>query len=172
MPYICSCDDNHMETIKWIHRNLDTFITSPREDYMCTLQGERLNIFQNALEKTNDYCRLQNLKRNLAISLPIVCVFVLIGLVIFVKIQGFKQRQRERKNIRSQIELGELPKKFVAFLSFSSEDAELVVDTILPRLNSELRRKTKTGTSRVLVSSGDRHFRPGYALGEEIIQCI
>ncbi|KAH3752073.1 hypothetical protein DPMN_186683 [Dreissena polymorpha] len=172
MPFICSCDDDHMKTIQWIHKNRDTFITSPREDYMCTFQGERLYIFQNALEKTNDYCRLQNLKRNLAISVPIVCVFVLIGLVIFFKIQGFRQRQRERKNIRSQIELGEFPKKFVAFLSFSSEDAELVVDTILPRLNAELQRQTKTGTSRVLVCSGDRHFRPGHALGEEIIRCI
>ncbi|KAH3752067.1 hypothetical protein DPMN_186677 [Dreissena polymorpha] len=172
MPYICSCDDYHMETIQWIHKNRDTFIASPREDYMCTLQDEWLYIFQNALEKTNDYCRLQNLKRNLAISLPIVSVCLLIGLVIFVKIKGFRQRQRERKNIRSQIELGVFPKKFVAFLSFSSEDAELVVETILPRLNSELQRKTTTGTSRVLVCSGDRHFRPGYALGEEIIRCI
>ncbi|KAH3706688.1 hypothetical protein DPMN_066076 [Dreissena polymorpha] len=170
MPYICSCDDNHIETIKWIHRNLDTFIARPREDYICTLQGERLYIFQNALEKTNAYCREQNIKRNLAICLPIVCVFLLIGLLIFFKTQRSRRRKRERKNLRSQIELGEFPMKFVAFLSFSSDDAELVVNTILPKLNSEL--QLKTGTNRVLVCSGDRHFRPGYALGEEIIRCI
>ncbi|KAH3750962.1 hypothetical protein DPMN_185502 [Dreissena polymorpha] len=170
MPYICSCDDNHMETIQWIHRNLDTFITSPREDYMCTLQDERLYIFQNALEKTKSYCRVQRVKRDLAISLSIVCVFLLIGIAVFLKIQGIRRRQRERKNLLSQIEVGKFPKKFLAFLSFSSDDAELVVNTILPRLNSEL--QLKTGTSRVLVCSGDRHFRPGYALGEEIIRCI
>ncbi|KAH3747722.1 hypothetical protein DPMN_182151 [Dreissena polymorpha] len=170
MPYICSCHDNHMETIKWIQTNLDTFIASPREDYRCTLQGERLYIFQNALEKTNAYCREQNIKRNLAICLPIVCVFLLIGLLIFFKIQRSRRRKRERKNLRSQIKLGDFPMKFVAFLSFSSDDAELVVNTILPKLNSEL--QLKTGTNRVLVCSGDRHFRPGYALGEEIIRCI
>ncbi|KAH3747724.1 hypothetical protein DPMN_182153 [Dreissena polymorpha] len=169
MPYICSCDDNHMETIKWIHKN-HTFIAGPREDYRCTLQGERLYIFQNALEKTNAYCRKQNIKRTLAICLPIVCVSLLIGLLIFFKIQTSRRRKRERKNLRSQIELGEFPMKFVAFLSFSSDDAELVVNTILPKLNSEL--QLKIGTNRVLVCSGDRHFRPGYALGEEIIRCI
>ncbi|KAH3747720.1 hypothetical protein DPMN_182149 [Dreissena polymorpha] len=78
--------------------------------------------------------------------------------------------QRERKNLRSQIQLGRFPKKFVAFLSFSSDDAELVVHKILPRLNSELQQKT--GTSRVLLCSGDSNFRPGYSLGEEIIRCI
>ncbi|KAH3781001.1 hypothetical protein DPMN_158825 [Dreissena polymorpha] len=52
----------------------------------------------------------------------------------------------------------------------NADDAELIVNKILPRLNSEL--QMKTGTSRVLVCSGDRHFRPGFALGEEIIRCI
>ncbi|KAH3752109.1 hypothetical protein DPMN_186719 [Dreissena polymorpha] len=169
MPYMCSCDDNHMETIKWIHKNRDTFI-GHREDYMCTLQDERLYIFYNALEKTKSYCRIQKVKCDLAISLPIVCVCLLIGLVVhrvFLKIQSI--RRRLRQNLLSQIEVGDFPKKFVAFLSFSSDDSELVVNTIIPRLNSEL--QLKTGTSRVLVCSGDRHFRPGYALGEEIIRC-
>ncbi|KAH3781014.1 hypothetical protein DPMN_158839 [Dreissena polymorpha] len=170
MPYICSCDDDHMETIEWIYTNLDTFISSPREGYMCTMQGERLNIFQNALKNTKSYCRVQNIKSKLAISLPIVCFVLLICLVIFFKIQSFRRRQRKKKNIRHQIEVGEFPKKFVAFLSFSADDAELIVNKILPRLNSEL--QMKTGTSRVLVCSGDRHFRPGFELGEEIIRCI
>ncbi|KAH3831790.1 hypothetical protein DPMN_105060 [Dreissena polymorpha] len=121
-------------------------------------------------KKTNAYCRVQNIKRILAICLPIVFVSLLIGFLIFLKIQSTRRRKRERKNIRSQIELGEFSKKFAAFLSFSSDDAELVVNTILPKLNSEL--QLKTGTNRVLVCSGDRHFRPGYALGEEIIRCI
>ncbi|KAH3752079.1 hypothetical protein DPMN_186689 [Dreissena polymorpha] len=121
MPYISSCDDKHMETIKWIHRNLDTFITSPREENMCTLQDERLYIFQNALEKTKSYCRVQKVKRDLAISLPIVCVFLLIGLVVFLKIQGIRRRKQERQNLLSQIEVGDFSKKFVAFLSFSSD---------------------------------------------------
>ncbi|KAH3825320.1 hypothetical protein DPMN_127194 [Dreissena polymorpha] len=170
MPFICSCDNDHIETIQWIYQNLDTFIASPREDYICTFQGERLYIFKNALEKTKSYCQVQNVKRNLAISLPIVCVFLLIGVVLFFKIRRFRRMQRARKNLRSQIQLGEFPKKFVAFLSFSSEEAELVVNKILPILNSELQQKTRT--SRVLVCSGDSHFRPGYALGEEIIRCI
>ncbi|KAH3825283.1 hypothetical protein DPMN_127157 [Dreissena polymorpha] len=170
MPFICSCDDDHIETIQWIYQNLDTFIASPREDYICTFQGERLYIFQNALEKTKSYCQVQNVKRNLAISLPIVCVFLLICVVLFFKIRRFGRMHRARKNLRSQIRLGEFPKKFVAFLSFSSEEAELVVNKILPILNSELQQKTET--SHVLVCSGDSYFRPGYALGEEIIRCI
>jgi len=82
----------------------------------------------------------------------------------------FKRRRDEYKYTVSLLKEGKYPSKYLVFLSFCSQDEPTVTGYILDQLQATLR--DVTSTERDLVCTGDTQFRPGYPIGEEIINCI
>ena len=60
--------------------------------------------------------------------------------------------------------------KYAVFLSYSSLDAEFVIDNIVDNMDKRLKKILET--DKICVATGDFNFRLGFPINEEIIRCI
>ena len=60
--------------------------------------------------------------------------------------------------------------KYVVFLSFAGDDEDFVMTRVYPQLEAELKRILNTDSD--CVATGGTHFRPGYAIHDEIRRCV
>lgn len=170
----CSCDESDRDYLQWVQNNLQDTLAGATENYQCDLHGKTLKIQNNAADEVDRYCKWQITKRNMEIFLPIAAVLFL-GVIIFVTVMVVRiRRARKMKqyfsNVLTLLKLGIFPKKHLVFVSFCSEDDDLVSQKILPELTRRLEQMTDC--SQNLVCTGDTQFRPGYSISEELIRCI
>ncbi|XP_052812626.1 P-granule-associated novel protein 1-like [Mya arenaria] len=168
-PFVCSCDDEHRESIEWIRKRNGTLIDGYL--YACLLNGKEITFLENKDYATVlHYCKIQKMKAIVAVVVSLLVVFVVVFVAAFLLVKRKSRRQLERQRLFDSIKLGQFRKKNLVFLSFCSEDADLVEGKIRPRVIEGLRELTQY--SGELVCSGDLSFRPGFQIGEEIIRCI
>ncbi|XP_052252150.1 toll-like receptor 2 type-2 isoform X1 [Dreissena polymorpha] len=172
--FICTCDTVVINSIKWMETLPKELLAGDLNNYKCDLDGAQVNIVRGGLQETKSYCRLQKALLALAICLP-PTVSAIAAILIKRFIRQRKQRRQQRRQQKIDIGLERLrnetfPKKYLVFFSFCSEDAVAATNLFFTEL--EKRLKDIVDTPRNLVCIGDRNFRPGHPIGEEIIRCI
>lgn len=107
------------------------------------------------------------------VSSPYIVIPYTSILVIAVLAYCVKKRIRKRNtkaNVLLHIERKSETCLYMVFLSFSSQDEAFVDSHILIPLNENLRRKV--GLDKNLLCVGDRHFKPGRYIHDEIIATV
>ena len=159
-PFICSCDDIHF--LIWL--------VDINESLKCKLDSEERMIDRHLIAHVEFLC-----KRNIVIAVfctYAIIVVILILAMVYVLILEFR-RIAHRKQIREAVrnyKTRREKKSFPVFLSFCSEDDEVVMKDIYPNLEKGL--KNILGTDSQCVATGYDAFRPGYSLADEIIRCV
>lgn len=166
--YVCSCDQENLKSIKWIKAS-DVSI-SDKHRYTCTLDGKVYDIHKSGEFELKRYCAQQDKNKLLLLVLPPVVVFAILSVIAMVLVRRFIQRKKALDAIINKIQNEDNPWRYLVFLSFCSEDEELVMNCIHPQLTTTIADVTKTDFDLVCV--GDKHFLPGQPLCGEIIKCI
>ena len=160
-PFKCSCD-----TVPFL-----IWLEQLNETYTCLLDSSEVFIDFFSIRKAKYMC-----KENIVIIVFSIFGFglvLVIGIMVFALIQEFKRVGR-RKGVQKGIEIYGVTEKDEnyrpVFLSFCSEDEEVVLEEIYPKINEGL-KKILDAESRC-VAIGGIDFRPGFPLANEIIRCI
>ena len=103
-------------------------------------------------------------------SLDAFLSIIIIGFAI-----PFIQTERRKLKLKRLKESGieqysTARKKYVVFLSFAGDDEDFVMTRVYPQLEAELKRILNTDSD--CVATGGTHFRPGYAIHDEIRRCV
>lgn len=77
------------------------------------------------------------------------------------------QRKQNKERVKRLVTEGEGQYEFVVMLTYSSEDEGFVNDNVIDPLNEHLALLFPEAR-RNLILTGDRHFRPGFYVHEEI----
>lgn len=169
--HTCSCEEENVLLRSFLENDavIEEFVS-----YVCMLENIQTDIFKGDSEKLTEYCKWQEEKVYLSISVPVVTLLMTIYIVVHCMVIH-RRRHREQQvlkadNVRRNIHLKCFPKKYLAFVSFCSEDNAVVTNHILPSLKQTL--KFLLQTNHDLIAYGDTAFRPGYPLNEEIIKCV
>ena len=64
-----------------------------------------------------------------------------------------------------------IDQRYLAFLSYHSDDEEIVKQNIFQKLNETLQLRFGL-EDREVISEGDRHFQPGKSIFTEIMRCV
>ena len=165
-PFVCTC--NSVEFIKWLLlRYMHNVLLS------CTLNSKTVTIDKIALSKSEYLC-----KETLVVVASCTTagiVFVVCSLVLYLMIQKRRQ-QRYLAQVNRVVEAfakkvnNKMDIKPAVFLSFSSEDYEIVFENILPQLDTGLKKVLNTDLR--CVATGADEFRPGFPVATEIIHAI
>ncbi|XP_052784832.1 carboxypeptidase N subunit 2-like [Mya arenaria] len=170
-PFECSCEEKHQETVEWIRKQSGALIKDSISNYACHLNEKKIAFLKDEdFAFVINYCKVQRIKVIIAIVVPLLVVLGVVFVTAFVLVRRKRQRQISRQKLFDNIQLGQFRKKYLVFLSYCSEDADLVETKIRPGIRAGLRDLTQY--SGELICSGDLNFRPGFQIGEEIIRCI
>ena len=159
-PFSCSC-----ENVYFLE-----YILELNETHTCFLELEDKTVIINdlSLRKSMYMC-----KRSIVIgvfSTLSVIMVIIIAVTVYLVIHE-KKKIRLKRLKETGIEMYDMnPNKRVVFLSFSGEDEDFVMKTVLPNLESGLKRVLNTETDCVLT--GATSFRLGYSIKDEILRCI
>ena len=169
----CSCSDDDIEFIKWLIDRRSTLLDSSGR-YECNLDDRVIDIFNDGLLHIRTYCKWKLIKLNLYIICPILTVLLVAAAILVYwnrrKVQIERETTQRFNIVVDQLRTNRFPKRNLVFMSFCSEDDDMVMDDIFPVLQDTLQRQV--GTQRDLVVRGDTTFRPGFPINEEIIRGI
>lgn len=90
-------------------------------------------------------------------------------MVSFIAIRRRRRRRKREDRIRL-IHEGHDEHEFLVFLSYGSDDFEIVNQHVVAPLSENL--KELIDTERELICVGDRHFRAGHYIHNETIECL
>ena len=160
-PFSCSCVNRHY--FNWTIFN--------NEKSSCLLDGDRQNIDFYMLKHSYYLCKV-------TLFIIVYTLLAMAELVATVVLVRFISHERKDAELRSKIKYGirqykenrENNRKHPVFLSFCSEDDEIVMDEIVPKLEDGLRKLLDTDLR--CVATGYNDFRPGMSLANEIIRCV
>lgn len=173
-PLTCSCKESDQANIRWVQLQLGKILTGNHSEYICKQDNKEISIKDNAVQIVESYCQWQIRKHqqmlilSIGSCLLIICIIALT--VIAIKIKRRRKMKKYYSSVLTSIKHGTFPRKYLVFLSFCSEDDNIVTSKILPQLQKKLQQLTET--SKNLVCTGDTGFRPGYSISEELIRCI
>lgn len=163
-PLDCShCAD--LDFVSWLAKS-DKL---QREGLTC-LGSKTVLFVDDALVAVRMICD-EEIKLRLSISIP-VALLALVNIIIFIfyciRRQSQKRcRQREIREIKKIIRKREM---FAVFLTYCSEDDDFIKQYVVDNFNQNL--KLVIGTDRDLVCEGDRYFRLGKPIMDEISELL
>jgi hypothetical protein len=171
-PLECSrCAD--LDFVRWLAKSKEL----KREGLTCVGSKNYTTVVDDALVFVQTMCdeeiktRMAAANMRLAVSIPIAFLAflsIIILMVYFTKRQIRKiRRQREVEEIKLTMKNNE---RFAVFLTYCSEDDAFVHRYVVDNLNQNL--KLVIGTDRNLVCEGDRHFRLGKPILDEISELL
>ena len=160
-PIACSCDNRH-------YFNWTLFYN---ETSSCLIDGRRKDIDDHILNNSYYLCKE-------TIVITVFTVLAIVEVVVIAVIARFillhKKYTAVKNRIRHAIERykenRETNQKIPVFISFCSEDDEIVMEEIVPKLEDGLRKLLDTDAR--CVATGYNDFRPGMSLANEIIRCV
>lgn len=165
--FMCTCDRENLNLIDWLH---STVVINNSEVITCKLDGKEMNIKNRAPEETKHFCKMQVIKKAVSISTPLAITTIVLSLGTLFIMRRRRKKKQQFLSFISQIEKGSFPLPYLAFLSYCSEDRDLVIDKVYPQLCKNLAEMTHS--SKLLVCCGDNQFRPGFALRYEVMRCV
>ncbi|XP_045206119.2 toll-like receptor 2 [Mercenaria mercenaria] len=166
-PFQCTCDETDVTFIEWLH---SVEVIDENETLTCSLEKNLVDVRGTGLAETKHFCRMEIIKKVAWISTPIVFTTVMLGIIFAVLFKRHRKRKLRIRKIISQIETGTFSLPHLVFLSHCNEDSDLVMNKIYPELCDHLSKMTRS--NKPLVCLGDKHFRPGYPLRDEVMRCI
>ena len=165
-----SCKDcSSLGTVTWIVAHNNRIIQS--KNIMCTnSDGKYSTIDEDIVSHVQSVC---NRPRTIAVWCisGILVVIVVVGVLVVGRriIIRYQRKKRQDVNVE-RVRRAEEGFEFAVFLSFSNENSSLVENHVIERLEEELQRCT--GVDRDLVCVGDKHFRVGSPISQEILRCM
>ena len=157
----CSCENR-----KYINWSINY-----NESNKCLLDGVETEIDNYILGQSHFLCKKD-------IVIVVYSLLAVVELVVFASFLYIMLRERSAAKLRRKIMRGiqqyrekrEKNRKTPVFLSFCSNDDELVMGDIAPPLENGLQKLLKTDSR--CVATGYNDFRPGMPLANEIIRCV
>lgn len=132
--------------------------------------GETTTIDNTTFENLTHLC---NRKRDIILGTSLGIVFVTsvswLTVCVFRCVGKWKRNATIKRLIQYFVDR-KPGYEFAVFLSFSSEDNKVVREELAPHLQAGLEKTT--GVKRELLCDGDRHFRPGFSINDEIWRCL
>ena len=160
-PIACSCDNRH-------YFNWTLFYN---EKSSCLIDGTRKDIDYHILNHSYYLCN-ESIVITVFTLLAIieVAVIAVIARFILLHMKYTVVKNRIRHAIERYKENRETNQKIPVFISFCSEDDEIVMEEIVPKLEDGLRKLLDTDAR--CVATGYNDFCPGMSLANEIIRCV
>ncbi|KAK3592434.1 hypothetical protein CHS0354_017232 [Potamilus streckersoni] len=164
--FVCDCD-----TLVFMERILFTDIGIGNRTELSCKYGNNEKLLTNDLyQMVKENCNLASMIGiGVASSLAIMLSIFTCAITIHLRRKS-AHRNQDLENLKKEILQENRDFKFVVFLSYCSQDSQIVDENILPSLNMYLREKFNT--ERDLVCTGADSFVPGMLIIEEIHRCI
>ena len=160
-PYVCSC-----ETVYFLY-----YLVTFNETYTCGYLSEDKHIEKSFIQTVEYKCKESIVIIVFSVLFSVIMVLMAIMICLLLK---ERKRIKNRNVINKGIEIFQIHKDEMnfppVFLSFSSDDDQLVMDQINPFLDAGLKKLLETDIRCVATSYND--FRPGFSVANEIIRCI
>ena len=158
--FVCACENSKF--FDWL-LTLD-------EAYTCLQDSEEYQIDEEFMN-----VKLQHICHETTMIIVFVTFSSVIAVLAFISAYlTIKERKRLslKQKTNKGIEMYALKKEQhpPVFLSFSSADERIIMEEIYPKLEEGLKKVLNTDSR--CVSIGDRDFRPGLSLANEIIRCV
>lgn len=171
----CSCNEEDLSFLTWLTEHKNHLFVDNLENYTCKMDDQSVDIFDNRdLQTIGNYCSWLQTKLYLYVLTPIISTIIIsFAVILYVKVKRLRhaRHMREKFNtVISQLRTNHFPKRYLAFVSFCSEDDAVVTADIIPTLQQTLQHIV--GINRDLIVRGDTTFRPGFPIFEEIIRGI
>nr|UTM63743.1 sP-TLR5 [Cyclina sinensis] len=168
-PFSCSkCDS--LPFVKWLVRS--KFAIQDYAQIQCETRhsGEYININQNAVDTVERICDRPKVIAALCIGAATVVIVAVITVLLIRRRQQLKRYEINMADRCALIREGAESCEFVVFLSFSSKDDEFVNNNVIGPLNEHL--QNMIGDNRDLVCEGDRNFRLGRPIHDQISELL
>lgn len=167
-PLSCQCTS--LSFLEWLV-NASMFSTT-LHGYKCQQDGQHYLLYSGGVNAAKEDCERARRKR-----LKIILLSTLLpsgALIIFVTslllYKGYKKRLRRRRFADGIRHLRENADRFPVFLSYSSDDNDIVRRHMLQQMQDHLNQIT--GLDRELVCNADIHFYPAKTILSEIFHWI
>ena len=168
--FTCNCDDKQIQFLRWLRSSTIIHQTSSMSAYTCEFEGETLDMLTHAVTYVENFCSLQTRLHILKISIPSVMALITVVIIFALYVRHHFRQKKRYETILKQLKSDTYPKKFLAFLSYCSEDTEFVLTKIYPALHENLSELTQN--NRNFICIGDRNFQPGKHVTAEVARCM
>lgn len=157
-PVKCECD--RTDSIKWLIR----FNERNDVSIACEFENKTLSINDKTLDDVHYQCHKKTFF--IAVISSIIAGVVVVYLLILIAHKLYMTRDRKNavKKFIKDYRRGRLPELYIAMLSYSEHDGDLVWEKIYPVLEKHLQGRVKVDTDVVCIE--DKHFIPGRSIVE------
>ncbi|KAH3747949.1 hypothetical protein DPMN_182385 [Dreissena polymorpha] len=160
----------HYNTVKWLLEHKESIFSNT--SLTCVNSKEDVDSISKTVEENLHYICYRNnyIRRNIIFSVLAFVCFCSIVVVAFIRIRRqrnvHRQHRRRQQTIR-RLDNGQL--QFAAFILYSSKDEEFMRNFVYANLEKNLH--LKVDSDRELVGFGDKNFKIGHCIMNEIIRC-
>ncbi|KAL4225689.1 positive regulation of nucleotide-binding oligomerization domain containing 1 signaling pathway [Mactra antiquata] len=169
-PISCSkCDSKPF--IEWLTHTKCVDLST--DQLKCTAENENVeNINESTVKNLTSICQRVPILVACLSVLGLVLVVGTITVYVIVRHRKIHLKHMKLEQLLHNIHQGQGQFEFVAMVSYNSEEEEFIRQNVLDQLNANLKEIVGTGPDRELVLIGDRYFRPGFMLHNEIAACL
>ncbi|KAL3888288.1 hypothetical protein ACJMK2_000659 [Sinanodonta woodiana] len=165
-PIVCDCDT--LDFVKWVI--VTDIVISNRTNVRCSYGNKDQFLNIETYEMIKENCRLPYKIGFLTGSLVALALCIFTFAAIIIRRNKRARENQGLENLRREILHDNINFKYVAFLSYCSQDEHIVDEHILPSLDRII--KEKLNTEKDLVCTGADSFVPGMLIIDEIHRCI
>ena len=160
-PINCVCEN----------RQYFTWVLTQNETASCLLNEKESQIDEYILKNAEFLCkRMYVIAVYLALSITEVIVTISFAINVIKERRAILHNKNIRAGIQEYTENRMNKRNPPVFLSFCSEDDEIVMTDVAPNLETGLKALLQTDFK--CVATGYNDFRPGFSLANEIIRCV
>ena len=165
-PFVCSCQALYFN--EW----LLTYILNPYNQSLTCSTSEKDDIIINkSVIKDVEYSCIRSKIIITAISTVLAIIFfasIVTAFIFYKKKQ--KERIRKRGNFIKDFKRGNLPEKYLCFVSYSSDDDEAQIRQFNARIKKSLQEIIRT--DKEVLCENSENFNLGFPIIDEIMRCI
>lgn len=165
-PFHCTCKSSKF--LRWMVSKLQP---QTNRIYKCYQDGKTLSIDNETVEKSKYLCKIPGIIIGWTSgSVVVVSSIFIVATVSFKKYRN-KTIKRTRYHFINELDRGTFSQKYLCFLTFSSnEDTNLIIN-VSSLIDQNLQLLTGIN-HRSLICTGDRNFRPGYSVINEVYRLV
>ncbi|KAH3747914.1 uncharacterized protein LOC127848456 [Dreissena polymorpha] len=160
----------HYNTVKWLLEHKESIFSNT--SLTCVNSKADVELISKTVEENLHYICYRNIyiRNNIICSSVAFVCFCSIVVVVIIRIRrqrNFHRQHRRRQQTIRRLDNGQL--QFAAFILYSSKDEEFMRNFVYANLEKNL--QLKVDSERELVGFGDKNFKVGHCIMNEIIRC-
>lgn len=160
-PLKCSCES--LTFLKWLPVLNDSFV--------CALNSETAKIDNSTVHRAEYMCHVNTVILVFsAFSVTAVIIISATAYALLIQLRKVKHRNKVKLGMEMYAANKKDRKPPPIFLSFCSEDDDIIMNDIYPELEAGLKKVLQTSSR--CVATGATDLRPGFSLANEIICCL